>query len=193
MKKLFASLWVVSVVTLLWVSPSLCASTTVNGVAFSKSVETKTEPLFLRGASLFRWSMIFDVYVGAIYLPSNIPTNQWVADIPKHLEICYLRDIPAEGFIESSEEHLRKVLSLNEYQGIEPRLGELFGLFRDVKEGDRYALTYQPGIGTTLSLNGEILGTISGHDFAVAYFGIWLGEQPLQKKFRDELLGATGS
>ena len=65
--------------------------------------------------------------------------------------------------------------------------------FRDVGAGDRYALTYQPDIGTTLSLNGEPLGTIAGSDFARAYFGIWLGDEPLRKKFRDRLLGISGS
>lgn len=178
-----------TLLTVLSLPTSGFASTTVNGVDFSKSIETRTEPLILRGASLFRWAMVFDVYVGALYLPSNIPADQWGADVPKHLEICYLRDIPAEGFIESSEEHLRKVLALKDYQSIEPRLEELFDLFRDVKERDRYALTYQPGVGTTLSLNGEALGTIPGPDFAAAYFGIWLGEDPLQEKFRDDLLG----
>ncbi|MEE4252865.1 MAG: chalcone isomerase family protein, partial [Desulfuromusa sp.] len=31
-------------------------------------------------------------------------------------------------------------------------------------------------------------GAVPGADFAVAYFGIWLGPQPIDKKFRDRLL-----
>jgi len=38
-------------------------------------------------------------------------------------------------------------------------------------------------------LNNESQGTIPGQDFAFAYFGIWLGEKPINKKFRDRLLG----
>ena len=62
-------------------------------------------------------------------------------------------------------------------------------MYRDVEEGDRYRLTYSPGVGTTVALNGEPLGTIPGADFAADYFGIWLGEEPLDRSFRDQVLG----
>ncbi|MEJ2519407.1 MAG: chalcone isomerase family protein [Desulfuromonadales bacterium] len=55
--------------------------------------------------------------------------------------------------------------------------------------GDRYRLIYRPGTGTELRLNDRRLGTIPGDDFAVAYFSLWLGEQPIDKRFRDRLLG----
>ncbi|MDD1633559.1 MAG: chalcone isomerase family protein, partial [Methylococcaceae bacterium] len=64
-------------------------------------------------------------------------------------------------------------------------------LYRDVKEGDRYALDYAPGKGTTLSLNGSPLGTIEGADFAAAYYAIWLGAKPISDTMRDELTGTT--
>ena len=41
--------------------------------------------------------------------------------------------------------------------------------YRDIKPGDRYALTFIPGRGTELSLNGTALVTIEGDDFAAAY------------------------
>jgi chalcone isomerase-like protein len=59
-----------------------------------------------------------------------------------------------------------------------------------VSPGDRYALTYVPDVGTELRLNEESLATIPGEDFAEAYFGIWLGDQPLDEGLRDKLLGA---
>ncbi len=34
------------------------------------------------------------------------------------------------------------------------------------------------------------MGSVPGHDFAVAYFGIWLGDNPINKTFRDKLLAA---
>jgi hypothetical protein len=32
------------------------------------------------------------------------------------------------------------------------------------------------------------MGSVPGHDFAVAYFGLWLGDKPINKTFRDALL-----
>lgn len=60
--------------------------------------------------------------------------------------------------------------------------------YEDVKPGDRYALTYIPGRGTELSLNGLRKGVISGADFGRAYYRIWLGEHPIDASLRDQLL-----
>ena len=45
--------------------------------------------------------------------------------------------------------------------------------------------------GTTLSLNGESLGSIPGDDLARAGCAIWLGANPIDKNFRDLLLGGS--
>jgi hypothetical protein len=58
-----------------------------------------------------------------------------------------------------------------------------------VKPGDRYALTYVPGVGTELTLNGSPLGTVAGADFASAVFAIWLGPKALDESLKTQLLG----
>jgi hypothetical protein len=50
---------------------------------------------------------------------------------------------------------------------------------------------YLPGEGTMLSLNGERLGSIPGDDVVRAAFSIWLGANPIDKNFRDLLLGGS--
>jgi hypothetical protein len=57
-----------------------------------------------------------------------------------------------------------------------------------VKPGDRSALTYVPGHGTELSINGRSKGWVEGADFAAAYFQIWLGREPLSDSFKEQLL-----
>jgi hypothetical protein len=56
-----------------------------------------------------------------------------------------------------------------------------------VKPGDRYALTYVPGVGTELALNGTTLGTVEGADFAAAVFAIWLGPQAIDESLKTQL------
>ena len=79
-------------------------------------------------------------------------------------------------------------VSADQVNGLQSRIDDLSALYRDVKPGDRYALTYIPDKGTTLSLNGKSLGSIPGDDFARAVFAIWLGDNPIDQKFRDQLL-----
>ena len=50
-------------------------------------------------------------------------------------------------------------------------------------------LTYIPGRGTELALNGETKGLIKGANFAVAVFSIWLGSKPINKSFKRQILG----
>ena len=82
---------------------------------------------------------------------------------------------------------LRRPLSLPR----RPSLDRINALYRDVKPGDRYSLTYLPGRGTELALNGEPLGLIAGSDFASAYFSIWLGPKPLDAALKAQLLSCT--
>jgi hypothetical protein len=49
-------------------------------------------------------------------------------------------------------------------------------------------LTYIPGRGTELALDGRPKGVIGGADFAAAVFAIWLGPKPLNKSFKAQLL-----
>jgi hypothetical protein len=67
-------------------------------------------------------------------------------------------------------------------------LRAFYGFFQDVKPGDRYSINYLPEQGTELRLNEQLLGQVPGADFAVAYFGIWLGAEPISKDFRNRLL-----
>ena len=64
-------------------------------------------------------------------------------------------------------------------------------LYEDVEPGDRYALTYAPGVGTELALNGRRLGVLEGADFSAALFSIWIGDEPLDESLRDQLLTSS--
>lgn len=143
----------------------------------------------MRGAGLLRVRMIFKVYSAALYLPATVPSDRYAEDVPKRLEIAYLRNLEAAVIIRAGEEALQRNLTPAQRSTLQPRLEAINRLYSDVKAGDRYALTYEPGRGSTLSLNGRDLGTIEGADFAAAYFGIWLDERTDFADFRAALLG----
>ena len=128
------------------------------------------------------------MYVAALYLPQNHPSDKVLADIPKRLEISYLVSIDGPDFGKGAEAILERNVTPNELARLRTRIDQLNAVYRDVKPGDRYALTYTPGSGTELSYNGSPLITIEGADFAAAYFGIWLGENPIDVKMRNRLI-----
>jgi hypothetical protein len=68
------------------------------------------------------------------------------------------------------------------------RIERFRALCEDVEPGDRYSLTYVPGIGTELGLNGEPVGVIEGADFSSALFAIWIGDRALDESLREQLL-----
>ncbi|SHJ04090.1 Chalcone isomerase-like [Malonomonas rubra DSM 5091] len=161
----------------------------IEGVNFEQQRKVVDTELQLTGTALLTWAVFFDVYVGAFYLPEGQATSRWEEDVPKLLEISYLRNFKADDFSSSSDELLRNNLQPSKYQALAERLDRFYQFFRDISPGDRYSLVYHPGIGTELRLNGERLGSVAGHDFAVAYFGLWIGPSPISESFRDRILG----
>jgi hypothetical protein len=161
---------------------------TIENVTFTDSIAIGEKPVSLRGAALLRWLKLVKVYVAALYLPEQAKPSEALSDIPKRLEISYLVAIKGADFGPAAEPILARNVSGAELKRLRHRIDRLNAAYRDIKPGDRYALTYQPGKGTELSLNGEPLVTIEGADFAAAYFGIWLGHKPLDDNLKKALL-----
>ncbi len=165
-----------------------CLAAEIKGVSFADQVVLEKHAVRLKGVAVLKWAMLFDVYAGAFYLPDNVAGSAWAQDVPKRLELSYFRDIEAKGFADASDKLLRDNLPGVEYQPLAERLQAFYSFFQDVKPGDRYSIDYIPEQGVELRLNNKSLGRVPGADFAVAYFGIWLGENPINKTFRDKLL-----
>ena len=190
MNTLKRSIVLLLVCTSLWMSGD-GRTAEIQGVTFADDRQIGDVTLSLQGVGVLKWARLFDVYAGAFYLPPGRQGSDWTEEVAKHLELVYFRDIKGQDFVRSSDKLLQRNLSPASYRALQKRLQSFYQLFRDVRSGDRYALTYQPGIGTELRLNGELLGSVPGHDFAVAYFGLWLGKDPISASFRDALLGAS--
>jgi hypothetical protein len=161
----------------------------IEGVVFDDSVTAQNKILTLRGVALLRYMVFIKAYVGAFYMDQNHQTRQVFEDVPKRLELEYFHAIPASDFVKSTTIIIEKNLSPQQFNALRPQLDQMNALYKDVRPGDRYAATYMPGVGTELALNGKPMGVVPGFEFANAYFSIWLGENPIDKSFRDHLLG----
>ena len=170
-------------------TPSFASLTVVvDGVSFSKTVEIMDQRLHLHGAGLLKYMAFIKAYAGALYLPESVPSDHVLKPVAKQLVLEYFHPIKGEDFAKATRKKIADNVTADQVNGLQSRIDNLAALYRDVKPGDRYALTYIPDEGTTLSLNGEALGSIPGDDFARAVFAIWLGVNPIDQKFRDQLL-----
>ena len=188
MQKRLNSLWTWTLLALLLLPSTNLQAAEIKGVEFAEDIMVGQAPLRVRGVALLKWAGVVSVYAGAFYLPEGHASASWYDEVSKGLELSYFRKIKAEEFGYASNRLLQDSLSDAEFQRLSQRLKQFYALFRDVKPGDRYRLIYRPGRGTELHLNDELLGTAPGADFARAYFGIWLGENPINKSFRNHLL-----
>jgi len=161
----------------------------IEGVRFADQVRSRDVTLQLRCVGLLRYKLVIKAYVAALYLGGGTDTDDVFADVPKRLELNYFWAIKGADFGKAGDEVLKRNVDEQTFTALRPRLERINGWYRDVKPGDRYSLTYLPGVGTQLALNGAEVGVIDGADFAKAYFRIWLGDDPIDGRFRDQLLG----
>lgn len=190
MKPTFAFLLLPAILLL---APLSAADTpvVVDDFRFTKAVDIQDQRLTLKGAGLLRYMVFIKAYAGALYLPDPAPSDPVMAPVAKRLELAYYHAIRSEDFAKATRAKIRDNVDADQARKLRTRIDRLAELYRDVKPGDRYALTYLPGEGTRLSLNGEDLGLIPGDDFAGAVFSIWLGDHPIDEEFRDTLLGVS--
>lgn len=169
------------------------AAVEVEGVRFADTVVVGDERLDLRGASLLRWRIVVKAYAAALYLPPDAASSDVLADVPRRLEIEYFWPVAAEDFGRAADALLAERLAPDRLASLRSRLDELHASYEPVEPGDRYTLTYRPGRGTELARNGRALASIPGADFAEAYFGLWLGPEPIDARLREALLGGPST
>jgi hypothetical protein len=166
------------------------SSSGIENASFPPRKNVDGYELTLRGSGVLRYMFIIRVYEGALYLQEGKMTDQALEDTTARLlELHYFRQIDASDLADATTEMIKRNLSPNRFSSLYPKIEKFNRYYRDVRPGDHYTSVYVPGVGTSLSLNGELLGIIEGGDFAAAFFAIWLGEKPVDSTFRDHLLG----
>jgi hypothetical protein len=165
------------------------AAAEIEGVHFAEEIHSGEVTMRLSCVGLLRYKLFIKAYVAALYVGDGAAVGDVLGDIPKRLELSYFWSISGSDFGKAGDQVLERNVDAQTLAALRPRLYQINAWYRDVRPGDRYALTYIPGVGTELALNGNRLGVIDGADFAAAYFRIWLGDHPIDTRLRDQLLG----
>ncbi len=161
----------------------------IENVVFSNRFATDELELKLNGCGLLQYMIFVKSYAGGLYLPRDIPASKVLSEVHKRLEIEYFRNIEGQDFGPATNKIIAKNVAPETLERLRPKIEYLNSLYEDVKPGDRYSLTYIPGKGTELALNGVPKGIAEGSEFAAALFSVWLGPNPIYRSFKKQLLG----
>lgn len=167
---------------------SLAQGVEIEDVVFEDSVDVDGKTLSVRGTGLFRYLGVIKAYVGVLYVEKGIATENVLLDTAKRLEIEYFHAIKGRDFGPATNKVITKNTDPETLERLRPKIDAHNALYRDVLPGDRYSLTYIPGRGTELALNGEPIGLIEGADFAAAIYAMWLGDKPMNNSFKRQLM-----
>lgn len=176
---------------LVTLAPAAADAKEIEGVSFADEVRAGTATLRLNDVGLMRYRYVIKAYVAGLYLGAGGRPEAVLADTAKRLEIHYFYAIKAEGFANATDQGIAANVGPEAVAKLRPRIDRLNALYKDVQPGDRYTLTYLPGVGTELALNGTPLGTVEGADFAAAVFAIWLGPNAIDQSLKTQLLGRS--
>ena len=160
----------------------------IENVYFPNEFATENVELKIRGTGLLRYMVFFKAYVGGLYLPEDVPSDAALSAVPKRLEVEYFHAIKGKDFGPATRKMIAKNVDDQTYQRLQPKIDLHTAMYEDVRPGDRYSLTYIPGKGTELALNGKPKGTVEGSEFAAALFSIWLGKRPIDESFKKQIL-----
>ncbi len=167
------------------------AQKTVSAVKVDAKLNLEGQSLVLNGAGT-RVKMFMDMYVGALYLEKK-STN--ANEIMNSKEGAAIKLNIVSGLITSD----KMISAINEgfenatgkkTAPLKAKIDKFKGFFKEeIKKGDVFIIMNVPNEGIVVYKNGIKKGSIDGHDFKKAMFGIWLCDKPADKDLKDDMLG----
>jgi len=167
---------------------SPCGAVTLGPAQFNESWQKGPFKMRLIGAGLKKFLAVKVVAAG-FYLPEDASSEQALEDIPKRLEMVYLQNIPRVELQRATLQGIRKNVTAREFRKLRDRIDQINAQYPNVRPGDRISVTYLPGRGTLIDVNGSARAVIQGEDFAQAFYAIWVGKRPVDRRIKEYLLG----
>ncbi|WP_419812877.1 chalcone isomerase family protein [Bacterioplanoides sp.] len=150
--------------------------------------------LSLKGAAIRRTYGIIKTYVGQLYLAdTNLTAEQILASEGARRMVFHIVTNRARNrrFISSINDSLPQNLSAEEIAVLRPRLDKMGSLLDVPLEKDTvFYIEWEPASQLNyLVVNGELKGSVPGLDINNAILQLWIGENPIGRDFKQEILG----
>ncbi|KJR99661.1 MAG: hypothetical protein VR65_15515 [Desulfobulbaceae bacterium BRH_c16a] len=146
--------------------------------------------LHLNGAGI-RTKVFFDIYIAELYMenPSASAAEVIAAEGRKRIIMHFLyKEVTKDKLVDAWNEGFKGNTGSEDLAGLQERIDRFNALFEDVKKNDVIVLDFAPSSGTTVTVKGMQKGEIPGKDFNDALLRIWLGDEPVTKSLKEQLL-----
>lgn len=163
---------------------------TLAGVTLDDHATVAGQTLVLNGAGL-RKKLFIKVYVGGLYLPSKQSNAAAIlaSDAPRRMVMHFLYSVSKDQMCDAWNEGLEQNTK-NASAEVKGAFKTLCNLMEPIPKGNRLVLTYVPGTGTTVEVNGKNKGTLPGKATADAIVATWIGPDPAPgEEFKKNVLG----
>jgi hypothetical protein len=176
--------------SLMLLVPMVSSAATVAGVNLEDKTTVNGQTLVLNGAGL-RKKFFIKVYVGGLYLTAKMsnPASILAADSPRRMVMSFLYSVSKDQMCEAWEEGL-EANTPHASAEVKNAFKTLCSWMEPIPKGNRLVLTYVPGTGTMVEVNGKMKGTLPGKATADAIVSTWIGPKPaMGDDFKNAVLG----
>jgi hypothetical protein len=163
---------------------------TLAGVNMEDRVTVGGQTLVLNGAGL-RKKLFIKVYVGGLYLTAKNANAAAImaADAPRRQVMHFLYSVSKDQMCDAWKEGLEDNTK-NPSAEVKAGFNTLCSWMEPIPKGNRLVLTYVPGTGTTVEVNGKAKGTLPGKATSDAILATWIGPKPGPgEDFKNAVLG----
>ncbi|MEI7998346.1 MAG: chalcone isomerase family protein [Candidatus Omnitrophota bacterium] len=163
----------------------------ISGVNFNEFYQDQGINMRLQGTGL-KTMLFFKAFVAGYYT-NMVKESDPLGDFPKRIEVEYFVNISGRQLNNYTIERMKVNISKVQFDHIKEQVKIMGEYFVDLRVGDRFSLTYIPGVGTKFAHNGHLIGVIRDRDFARALFSVWIGEKPFDNQLKRQIIGLANS
>ena len=179
---------------LLWsiVATTSHAQITISGVALPGTMQAGASSLLLNGGGV-RVKFFMDIYVAGLYLSAKNNNGDAVAKANEAMGVkihIVSGLVTSDKMIDAIKEGFKKSTG-DKLTPLQARIDKFVKVFslEPIVKGNEFDITYNPTDGVKIAKGGKTLETIAGLDFKTALWGIWLGNEPVDKNLKAGMLG----
>lgn len=173
---------------------TLSYTQTINGVVVKDHIKVHGQDLVLNGAGT-RNKFFIDVYVGSLYVTS--PENDAVSIINsntiKSMHLYIVSNWINRRLLKSAlRSELKNSSTKEEMEQLQDEIDIFLSTFdEEIKKGDKFIFNIIPGIGVEVYKNNKLIKSIQGDLFSKRLIQLWIGDTPVDKKLKAEILGSS--
>lgn len=175
--------------TTLLLSALPSSAATLADVTMPDRIDAGGNTLVLNGLGL-RNKFIVKVYVGGLYLAAkeSAPAKILSAESPRRMAFHFLYSVKKQQMCDAFDEGLEANTPKANAE-VKKNFTTLCTYLEDIPKGSTMNITFVPGQGIQVEVNGKVKGTLFGKPTADAILATWIGPKPPTEDLKNGVLG----